>query len=64
MMDRNTLHKLHEMKLSAMADAYRQQLEDPAFRELSFEERFGLMVDTEWAPRKSNRLIASCSRRS
>lgn len=34
MMDRNTLRKLHEMKLSAMAEAYRQQLEDPAMKEL------------------------------
>lgn len=56
MMDQNTLRKLHEMKLSAMAEAYRQQLEDPAMKELLFEERFGLMVDAEWSRRKSNHL--------
>lgn len=56
MMDQNTLRKLHEMKLSAMAEAYRQQLEDSAIKELLFEERFGLMVDAEWSRRKSNHL--------
>jgi DNA replication protein DnaC len=56
MMDQNTLNKLHEMKLSAMADSYRTQLQDPGFRELCFEERFGLMVDAEWSRCKSNHL--------
>lgn len=39
-----------------MVDSYRKQLEDPSFKDLSFEERFGLMVDTEWARRKNNKL--------
>ncbi|KJR48441.1 Mobile element protein [Desulfosporosinus sp. I2] len=39
-----------------MADSYRKQLDDPSFKDLSFEERFGLMVDTEWARRKNNKL--------
>jgi DNA replication protein DnaC len=56
MMDQNTLNKLHEMKLSTMAESYRQQLQDPAFHELCFEERFGLLVDAEWSRRKSNHL--------
>jgi len=56
MLDNNTVQKLHEMKLSVMAATFRKQLEDQAFAALSFEERFGLIVDAEWASRKSNRL--------
>ena len=56
MMNKTTLNKLHEMKLSAMADAYRLQVQDAALRELNFEERFGLMVDAEWTRRKNNHL--------
>ena len=56
MMNGATLNKLHYMRLSAMAEAYRQQLSDPAIGALEFEERFGLLVDAEWSRRKSNRL--------
>ena len=44
------------MKLGAMAAAFKQQIEDSGITELSFEERFGLIVDAEWSTRKSNRL--------
>jgi DNA replication protein DnaC len=56
MLDHNTTAKLHEMKLSAMAAAFRQQMEKEDFTELSFEERFGFIVDAEWTSRKNNRL--------
>jgi len=56
MMNDNTVTKLHEMKLGAMAKAFRDQLIDVNFSGLPFEERFGLIVDTEWVARKSNRL--------
>ena len=56
MMNGATLNKLHDMRLSAMAEAYRQQLSDPAIATLEVEERFGLLVDAEWSRRKSNRL--------
>jgi DNA replication protein DnaC len=56
MLDNNTVQKLHEMKLGVMAAAFQKQLEDQAFAGMSFEERFGLIVDTEWASRKNNRL--------
>jgi DNA replication protein DnaC len=32
-----------------MAEAFRQQQEDPAVSSLSFEERFGLLVDQQWS---------------
>ena len=56
MLDQMTLNKLHEMRLSAMAEAFRNQIQDQALAGLSFEERFGLIVDIEWAKRKNNRL--------
>jgi DNA replication protein DnaC len=56
MINATTVNKLNEMRLTAMADSYRHQLEESSFESLSFEERFSLMVDTEWARRKNNRL--------
>ena len=49
-------NKLNEMRLTAMADSYRDQLSDSKYQELSFEERLGLMVDIEWSRRKTNKL--------
>ena len=56
MIHASTVNKLNEMRLTAMADAIRQQLQDSTFEPLSFEERFSLIVDIEWARRKNNRL--------
>ena len=56
MINQTTINKLHEMHLGAMADAFRNQIADPAHKELQFEERFGILVDAEWTRRKHNRL--------
>ncbi len=56
MINQSTITKLNEMRLTAMADSYNNQLSDAKYQELSFEERFGLMVDIEWSRRKSNKL--------
>lgn len=56
MIDQTTIGKLHEMRLSSMADAFRNQTQDQALAGLTFEERFGLIVDIEWSKRKNNRL--------
>lgn len=56
MLTNPTVTKLHEMRLSAMASAFKKQLEDAAMNELSFEDRFSLLVDAEWSARKSNLL--------
>jgi DNA replication protein DnaC len=45
MMTQQTIEKLRAMRLSGMAEAYRQQLENPAAGALSFDERLGLLVD-------------------
>jgi len=56
MLTNPTITKLHEMRLSAMAAAFRAQMEDSQFNELNFEDRFSLLVDAEWSTRKSNHL--------
>jgi len=50
------VQKLHELRMSAMADAYRAQMIDVGIQSLSFDERLGMLVDTEWMKRKNNRL--------
>jgi hypothetical protein len=57
MINATTINKLHEMRLSAMAEAFQYQLKEAKFQDLSFEERVGIMVDIEWNRRKSNRLM-------
>ena len=44
------------MRFTAMADAFRIQENDPSLKNLSFDERFGMLVDTEYTSRKNNRL--------
>jgi len=55
MLDKATLTKLREMKLSAMAAKLLWLQEQPDMQNLSFEERFGMLVDAEW--------LAKCGRR-
>jgi len=56
MMTQATTSKLHEMKLFGMAHAFETQLESPQSGKLSFEERFGLLVDQEHTYRDNRRL--------
>jgi len=56
MLDNATVQKLHDMKLGVMAAKFKEQIQDNAAEKLNFEERFGFLVDAEWAARKSNRL--------
>lgn len=51
-----TVSKLQDMRLSTMARAFQEQLLTPEMASLSFEERFGLLVDQEWTTRKNNHL--------
>ena len=56
MTNQSTIDKLIEMRLTAMADAFRNQTDNPAFKEVPFEDRFGMLVDIEFSSRKSNPL--------
>ena len=55
MTNQSTIDKLIEMRLTTMADAFRNQLDDPKFKEVLFEDRFGMLVDIEYSNRKNNR---------
>ena len=56
MLNQQTIEKLHVMRMRGMADAFRQQQEDPQNNQLSFEERFGLLVDRQWNWRQNRAL--------
>lgn len=51
-----TFQHLHQLKLFGMAQALREQQEQPDITSLSFEERLGLMVDYELTCRSNKRL--------
>lgn len=48
MLNEPTLEKLQTMKLYGMADGFRAQLQTTESHQLSFEERFALLVDQQW----------------
>ena len=56
MLSNETVRKLQEMRLGVMAELFSAQLEDRQFQNISFEDRFSILVDAEWSARKSNRL--------
>ena len=56
MLNSETTQKLRSMKLSTMAKYFDNQLTETNPSALSFEERFGMLVDVEWATRRNNRL--------
>ena len=56
MINQSTTDKLIEMRLTAMADAFRIQTDDNSMKDISFEDRFGMLVDVEYTSRKNNRL--------
>jgi DNA replication protein DnaC len=56
MLTESTVNKLYEMRLTVMAKAFKDQMIDPNVSNLSFEDRFGLLVDQEWTSRKNNHL--------
>jgi len=56
MMTQQTIDKLHDMKLTAMAEAFIQQLSQPDLGELSFEDRFAMLVDHQWTFKEDRRM--------
>ena len=56
MTNQSTIDKLVEMRLTAMSDAFITQMNDPKMKTVSFEDRFGMLVDIEYSNRKSNSL--------
>lgn len=52
-----TIDELRSMKLTAMADNYLAQREDPGMQNLSFDERFALLVSIEYNRRRKAHLF-------
>jgi DNA replication protein DnaC len=55
-LNEQTLEKLYSMKLNGMADAFKEQMRQPDMSELTFEERFGILVDNHWSWREDRQL--------
>jgi DNA replication protein DnaC len=64
MLNNETVEKLRYMKLYGMAETFKDYSENTTIQSLSFEERFGLLVDSEYAKRRDallQRLINGAS---
>lgn len=57
MLTHPTIEKLQALHLTAMAQAFDHQRGSSHHAELSFEDRFGLLVETEWTAREQRRLV-------
>jgi DNA replication protein DnaC len=55
MTNQQTIDKLREMRLTAMAEQFLQQTNQADMKELTFDDRFGMIVDYEYSTRKNNR---------
>ena len=56
MLNEQTFDKLYAMKLIGMSEGFKEQLEQPSFRDLSFEERLAILVDRQWSWKENKRL--------
>src|SRR3974377_983696 len=56
MLNQQTLEKLHVLRLQGMAAAFRAEAGQSGITELSFEERFALLVDQQWNWRQNRAL--------
>lgn len=55
-MNNQTIEKLHQMRLHAMAVAFKEELERPNSTDLTFEDRIALLVEREWLFRENRQL--------
>jgi len=56
MLNQQTINKLHELRLTGMAEAFAEQLNQPDMDSLSFADRLGLIVDRQWTWQEDNRM--------
>jgi DNA replication protein DnaC len=56
MLNEQTFEKLYVLKLPGMAEALKEQLSQPEMNDLSFEERFAMLVDAEYLFRENKRM--------
>lgn len=56
MLTQQTLDRLYDLKLTAMAEGFNQQLSQPDLGDLRFEERFAMLVDRQWVFKEDRRM--------
>ena len=56
MLINQAMEKLAQMKLEGFLDGLREQMGSPAFGDMPFEDRLGLLVDREYTLRENRRL--------
>lgn len=56
MLTQPAIEKLCAMRLRGMAEAFREQQEKADYQQLSFEERFGMLIDRQWYWRENRAL--------
>ena len=56
MIDASTLEKLSALRLEAMAAAWQEQQRGTDHEALTFDERFGMLVDAQWLARENRRV--------
>jgi DNA replication protein DnaC len=56
MLNQQTIEKLAALKLNGMADNFTLQLQQPKMNDLSFEDRFAMIVDAQWNWKENNRM--------
>lgn len=56
MLTNQTRQSLHTLRLPGMAQAYEDQLNNPATQSLTFDDRFGMIVDAEVSQRENRRV--------
>lgn len=55
-MNQQTIDMLTEMKMTAMAAEFANQIQDASFNSIGFEERLGMLVTAEWNRRQNNKV--------
>ena len=55
MIAEQTYDKMRRMRLNHLALTLRQMCDNPAYDDLTFEERIGMLIDTEWDFRQSHK---------
>jgi DNA replication protein DnaC len=56
MLYQQTIESLHKLKLTGMINALKEQQQNRQFKEISFEDRFGMLVDRELNEQENRRL--------
>lgn len=55
-MNQQTIDMLTEMKMTAMAAEFANQIQDVSFNSIGFEERLSMLVTAEWNRRQNNKI--------